>query len=108
MDDFEKRFFDLLQGDVAELKNDLKANTRATSDLAEHVREQNGRIGKNKGDIDKINKDLLSLKSSMQRRHMIPQVDNKTITLIALGAVILMIIIAYSIGAGGLVSEILK
>lgn len=94
--DFENRFFDLLQGDVAELKADLKATAKATQDLAAHVATQNGRIGK------------LERKVNSRKIPFSGIINDKVLTLISLAAVILMIIIAYRVGAGELVNEIIN
>jgi len=92
--DFEKEFFDNInrqfdalgriidehnqrhEEDLKMIQTDLKVNTTATKSLADHVAKQNGRIGK------------LERKKG---KHV--AIDNKTLTTIALLAIVFVILV---------------
>lgn len=93
-----------LQSVVEQLVRDVSTNTAISKEardeskrLADHVATQNGRIGK-------LEKAFAGLK---KKRIELPQVNSRVLTLLALAAVILLIIVAVNVGASDEVFKVL-
>lgn len=107
--DFEKEFFDNInrqfealnkkisehiqrhEQDLKSIQENLEVNTNATKSLADHVAKQNGRIGK------------LERKKG---KHV--SLDNKTLTTLALLAIVFMVIVVAGKEGLGVIETIFK
>lgn len=85
--DFENRYLDLLEQGFSELKSEVKANTRLTKEVFDQAKLTNGRVNKHETEINK-------LKRQVAKKRIIPEVDTKTLYLLALAMVILLAIVA--------------
>lgn len=97
-DEFKRRYFDQIQSSIDEVKMSLKENTTITTKLASAVEHQNTRVGKLEN----------RMKYLSTKKKLLPVINEKVLTLLALSAVILMIVVAKVVGAGDVVIQLLS
>lgn len=101
MDEHNRRH----EADLSDIHEEMKINTQVTERVLEQATKTNGRVNGHDRDILEIKK---VIKSLGRKRVELPQVDSRVLSLIAIAAIIVLVIIAVKTGAGDEVVEIIK